>query len=62
MTEVMKGHLPVVRIQSNESICYHTPDILCKVFEDCNSCPFNDSRKNVAVMLIIEREPDHEKN
>ena len=62
MTKTYKGVFPVIRIQTNESVCYNAPDILCKAFSDCNECPFNDSNQRVGVMVIIEREPDHEKN
>ena len=63
MSDIMMGHLPVVRVATNESICDATPEIICKAFNSCNDCPFNDSRKHSAVVLVIEREStDHEKN
>ena len=62
MTKTYFGALPVIRIQTNESVCSKVPEVLCRVFGDCDSCPFEDSKKRAGVMLIIEREPDHEKN
>lgn len=63
MTKTYIGAFPVIRIKTNESVCFHVPDILCKAVEDCNSCPFEDSKKHAGVMLIIEREStDNEKN
>lgn len=61
MSDIMKGHLPVVRLVTDEPICHKAPDIICSAFGSCIGCPFNDL-EHVAVMLIIERESDHEKN
>ena len=62
MTKTYIGALPVVRIRTNEPVCSKAPEELCRAFVSCDDCPFEDSKKRAGVMLIIEREPDHEKN
>lgn len=62
MTKTYFGLFPVVRIRTNEPVCSKVPEVLCKIFAECNDCPFEDSKKRAGVMLIIERESDHEKN
>lgn len=62
MTKTYMGSFPVVRIITNESVCSKVPEEVCRVFDDCYNCPFEDSKKHAGIMLIIEQEPDHEKN
>lgn len=63
MTKTYKGSFPVVRIKTDESVCSKVPEELCKAFDDCYNCPFDDGSRHAGVMLIIERESaDHEKN
>ena len=62
MTKTYIGAFPVVRIRTNVSVCSKAPEELCRAFASCDDCPFEDVKKRAGVMLIIERESDHEKN
>jgi len=62
MSELKFGNFPAIYVKINDSMCLETPGIICKAFDNCVDCPFNDTHRRAGVMLIMERVPDHEKN
>lgn len=62
MSKTVCGAFPAIHVTTNEDLCREVPEIICKAYHDCGECPFNGIRQRAGVLLIIEREPDHEKN
>lgn len=62
MSESKLGNFPIIYVKTNDSICRETPEIICKTFDNCADCPFNDIHRHAGAILIIEKEPDNEKN
>lgn len=62
MSKSVYGTFPVIHATTSEDLCRIVPEIICQAYHDCGNCPFNGSENRAGVLLIIEREPDHEKN
>lgn len=61
MSKSTLGNFPIIHVMA-EDLCREVPEIICDAYDSCGDCPFNGIHTHAGVILIMEREPDHEKN